>query len=65
MIGRRMASEHAFWLHGRVVDAGLADVDGDALLGGLPAQRPDQLLFALRLARRAGRRLLPLARGLL
>ena len=48
-----------------VIDAGLADVDRDALLGGLPAQRTDQLLLTLRLARRPRRRLLPLARGLL
>ena len=49
----------------RVVDARLADVDGDALLGRLPAQRADQLLLPLCLARRSRRRLLPLARGLL
>ena len=54
-------------LRGRVLgrcvgDAGLADVDGDALLGRLPAQSADQLLLALGLARGPWRRLLPLAR---
>ena len=45
--------------------AGLADVDGDALLGRLPAQSADQLLLALGLARGPWRRLLPLARRFL